>query len=265
MSLLFKLYNLISPLEAVVYGLGHFFIFVGTSLKCIFSHPYRFEEFFKHMDFVGNKSVSIIFLTGIFTGMALSLQIWLGFSIVGMSDLVGPTVALGIFRELGPVLTGLIVAARAGGAMAAQLGTMRVSEQIDALRVMGVDPIQYLVSPRIMASVIVLPLLCGFFDFVAMLGSYVLSVYVLEVDAALFMDKIQAWIKPSDVYQGMFKAAVFGLIFSLICTHRGFFTKGGAKGVGEATNRGVVVSMVTIIIADYVLTNIIRVFFYFVE
>lgn len=197
--------------------------------------------------------------------MALSLQIWLGFSMVGMSDLVGPTVALGIFRELGPVLTGLIVSARAGGAMAAQLGTMRVSEQIDALRVIGVDPIQYLVMPRVVASVIILPLLCGFFDFVAMAGSYGLSVYVLEVDGALFLDKIQSWIKPSDVYQGMFKAGFFGLIFSLICTHRGFYTKGGAKGVGESTNQGVVASMVSIIIASYVLTNIIRVYFYFVE
>lgn len=231
----------------------------------MFAGPHRLEEIFKHMDFVGARSVSIIFLTGVFTGMALSLQIWLGFNMVGMSDLVGPTVALGIFRELGPVLTGLIVAARAGGAMAAQLGTMRVSEQIDALRVMGVDPIQYLVSPRIVASVLVLPLLCGFFDFVAMAGSYVLSVYVLEVDGALYLDKVQSWIRPSDVYQGMFKAGVFGLIFSLICTHRGFYTKGGAKGVGESTNRGVVVSMVTIIISDYVLTNLIRVYFYIME
>ncbi len=248
-----------------MYGLGHFFIFAGSAFKTIPARPYRVEEFFKHMDFVGTGSVSIIFLTGMFTGMALSLQIWLGFSMVGMSDLVGPTVALGIFRELGPVLTGLLVSARAGGAMAAQLGTMRVSEQIDALRVMGVDPIQYLVMPRILASIVVLPLLCGFFDFIAMLGSYGLSVYVLEVDGALFIDKIQSWIKPSDVYQGMFKAAIFGLIFSLICTHRGFYTKGGARGVGEATNRGVVVSMVTIIIASYVLTNFIRLYFHFVE
>lgn len=249
----------------MLYNLGHFFIFIGTTFKSLTARPHRFEEIFKHMDFVGTGSVSIIFLTGLFTGMALSLQIWLGFSMVGMSDLVGPTVALGIFRELGPVLTGLIVSARAGGAMAAQLGTMRVSEQIDALRVIGVDPIQYLVMPRVVASVIILPLLCGFFDFVAMAGSYGLSVYVLEVDGALFLDKIQSWIKPSDVYQGMFKAGFFGLIFSLICTHRGFYTKGGAKGVGESTNQGVVASMVSIIIASYVLTNIIRVYFYFVE
>lgn len=227
--------------------------------------PYRWEEFFKQLEFVGNKSLLIIFLTGIFTGLALSLQIYLGFSMVGAPNLVGPTVALGIFRELGPVLSGLIVAARAGGAMAAQLGTMRVSEQIDAIKVMGVDPVQYLVGPRIMASIISLPLLCGFFDFVAMAGSHLLCIYVLEIDAAIFWDKIKEWINPSDVSQGLVKAGFFGLIFSVICTYRGYYTTGGAKGVGEATNRGVVISMVTIIISDYVLTNFIRLYFQLVK
>lgn len=254
--------NISNPLTNLLYTLGHFSIFAGNSLKSIFSKPYRFDELFKHLEFVGNKSATIIFLTGGFTGLALSLQIYLGFSLVGAPNLVGPTVALGIFRELGPVLTGLIVAARAGGAMAAQLGTMKVSEQIDALKVMGVDPIQYLVSPRVVASIIALPLLCGFFDFVAMAGSHALSVYVLEMDGAIFWDKIRLWIQPSDVYQGLIKSGFFGLMFSIICCYRGYYTTGGAKGVGEATNRGVVISMVSIIIADYVLTNIIRVYFH---
>lgn len=245
--------------------LGHFCIFAAAGVRSIFKKPYRFEEAFKQLEFVGNKSVSIIFLTGGFTGLALSLQIYLGFSIVGMPNLVGPTVALGIFRELGPVLSGLIVAARAGGAMAAQLGTMRVSEQIDAIKVMGVDPVQYLVGPRIIASVISLPLLCAFFDFVAMAGSYVLCVFLFEVDSALYWDKIMEWINPSDVTQGLIKAGFFGFIFSVVCTYKGYYTTGGAKGVGESTNRGVVISMVAIIIADYILTNFIRLYFQLVK
>ena len=243
-------------------SLGHFFIFSWVSVRSIFKSPLRWEEIFRHLEFVGSQSIGIIFLTGCFTGLALSLQIYLGFSLVGAPNLVGPTVALGIFRELGPVLSGIIVSARAGGAMAAQLGTMKVSEQIDAIKVVGVDPIQYLVGPRVLASIIALPLLCGFFDFMAMAASHTLSVYVLEIDAAIFWDKIRQWIKPSDVYQGLVKAWFFGFIFSLVCTYKGYYTQGGAKGVGEATNHGVVISMVTIIVVDYALTNFIRVYFY---
>jgi phospholipid/cholesterol/gamma-HCH transport system permease protein len=191
----------------------------------------------------------------------LSYQIFLGFKLVNATNLVGPTVALGITRELGPVLTGLIVAARAGGAMAARLGTMRVSEQIDALEVMGVDPKQYLVAPRILAAFISMPLLCGVFDFIAMVGAHLLCINVLGLDEAIFWDKIQLWINPGDINEGLIKAAVFGLTFSAICTNKGFYTKGGAKGVGEATNEGVVNSMVMIIVINYFITNLIR-FYY---
>jgi phospholipid/cholesterol/gamma-HCH transport system permease protein len=140
---------------------GAISLFLFDAIRLIPTHPRRTDEIIRHMEFIGNKSVLIIMLTGSFTGMALSYQIFLGFQLVNATNLVGPTVALGITRELGPVLTGLIVAARAGGAMAARLGTMRVSEQIDALEVMGVDPKQYLVMPRIVAAVISMPLLCG--------------------------------------------------------------------------------------------------------
>jgi len=168
---------------------------------------------------------------------------------------------LGISRELGPVLTGLIVAARAGGAMAARLGTMRVSEQIDALEVMGINPRQYLIAPRILAAVITMPLLCGVFDFIAMVGAHVLCIHMLGIDQAIFWDKIQVWINPRDINEGLIKAAVFGMTFATICTHMGFTAKGGAKGVGEATNRGVVNSMVLIIILNFFMTNLIRLFY----
>lgn len=236
-------------------------IFFVQSIKLIFQPPFRRQEVLRHMEFIGNKSVLIIAMTSIFTGMALAYQIFLGFRLVNATNIVGPTVGLGITRELGPVLTGLIVAARAGGAMAARLGTMRVSEQIDALEVMGVDPKQYLVAPRMLAAFITMPLLCAIFDFIAMLGAHFMCIQVLGLDAAIFWDKIQLWLNPGDIYQGMIKAAVFGLAFSAICTNRGFNASGGAKGVGEATNQGVVNSMVLIIILNFFMTNFIR-FFY---
>jgi phospholipid/cholesterol/gamma-HCH transport system permease protein len=255
--------NLGGKLNKFFVEIGEAFIFFYESTKLIFRRPFRAEELIKHMEFVGNKSVLIIAMTSIFTGMALAYQIFLGFRLVNATNIVGPTVGLGITRELGPVLTGLIVAARAGGAMAARLGTMRVSEQIDALEVMGVDPKQYLVGPRILAAVLTVPLLCGIFDFVAMLGAHFLCVNVLGLDQAIFWDKIQAWLKPGDIFQGLIKAAVFGVTFAAVCTHRGFNASGGAKGVGDATNQGVVNSMVMIIILNFFMTNLIR-FFYVV-
>lgn len=243
---------------------GLIVIFFYESSCLIFKKPYRFEEIIKHMEFIGNKSILIILLTGAFTGMAMAFQIYLGFNLVNATNLVGPTVALGITRELGPVLTGLIVAARAGGAMAARLGTMRVNEQIDALEVMGIDPKQYLVAPRILAAFISMPLLCGVFDFIAMAGSYFLCVQVLGLDEAIFWDKISVWLNPRDINEGLIKAAIFGLTFSAICTYRGFYTTGGAKGVGESTNGGVVNSMVLIIIINFFATNIIRFYYHLV-
>lgn len=243
------------------YDAGKAVIFFIESSKLIWKRPYRIDEIIKHMEFIGNKSVLIIALTGSFTGLAMSYQIYLGFKLVNATNLVGPTVALGITRELGPVLTGLIVAARAGGAMAARLGTMRVSEQIDALEVMGVDPKQFLVAPRILAAIITMPLLCAVFDFIAMMGAHVLCIHLLGLDEAIFWDKIQLWLDPGDINQGLIKAAVFGVTFAAICTNKGYNTTGGAKGVGEATNQGVVNSMVMIIVLNFFMTNIIR-FYY---
>jgi len=236
-------------------------LFMTSSLRLLFTPPNRWQEILKHMEFIGNKSVAIISLTSLFTGLALSLQIYLGFKIINAVNLVGPTVALGVTRELGPVLTGLIVAARAGGAMAARLGTMRVNEQIDALDVMGVNTRQYLIGPRIIAAIICMPLLTAVFDFVAMVGSYILVVFIVDLDKAIFLEKIRQTVEVKHIMEGLFKSAIFGLIFGLVCTYRGFYTTGGAKGVGEATNQGVVTSMVMVIIIDYFVTNLIRVFY----
>ncbi len=252
------IFNIGHGFVQMFYSSGQAMIFAYQSIKLVFQKPYRFDEIIKHMEFIGNRSILIICLTGAFTGLALSYQIYLGFNLVNATNLVGPTVALGISRELGPVLTGLLVSARAGGAMAARLGTMRVSEQIDALEVMGIDPKQYLVAPRIIAAFITMPLLCAVFDFVAMMGASLLCINVLGLDEAVFWDKVQAWIEPRDINQGMFKSAIFGITFGAICCNKGFNAKGGAKGVGEATNEGVVNSMVLIIVLNYLLTNFIR-------
>lgn len=248
-------------LAGFIYEVGDVTRFGWTASKSFFRKPYRVTEFIQQMEFIGNKSIFIVVLTGVFTGMALSLQVYLGFKLVNATTLTGPIVAMGIARELGPVLTGLIVAARAGGAMAANLGSMRVSEQIDALEVMGVDPLEYLVAPRMWASVVALPLLTGIFDFVAMIGSYFLCIRVLDMDEAIFWDKTALWLDANHINEGLIKAAFFGAVFALICTYRGFNTKGGARGVGDATNRGVVLSMVMIIILDFFLMNFIELYY----
>lgn len=250
----------VHKVASLFFEAGKTILFFTTSIRLLFTKPSRFKDLLIHMEFVGNQSVLIIMLTGAFTGLALSYQIYIGFNLVNATNLVGPTVALGIFKELAPVLTGLIVAARAGGAMAAQLGTMRVSEQIDALEVMGVNPLQYLVAPRLMAAILTMPLLCGVFDSVAIYSAEVLCVNVLGLDSAIFWDKIQMWTETSAINEGLIKAAIFGMTFSTICTKTGFYTKGGAKGVGDATNKGVVHSMVMIIILNFFTSNLIRLY-----
>lgn len=244
-----------------VLAVGDLTRFAILAIRLIFRPPARWSEVIVHMEFVGNKSIIIIALSGLFTGLALALQIYIGFSLVNMTSMVGPTVGLGVFRELGPVLTGLIVSARAGGAMAARLGTMRVTEQIDALEVMGVDPIQYLVTPRILATFLVMPLLTAVFDFVAMIGCYLICIGLFDIDHASFIARTTEWLAPYHIWEGLFKGALFGLFFAVICTHRGFYTKGGAEGVGNSTNQGVVTSMVMIIVLDFFVTNMINAFY----
>lgn len=251
----------LNSLRGIVGETGRVVLFFSESVRLIFSGPSRFSEIIKHMEFIGNQSVGIICLTGVFTGLALSFQIYLGFKMFNAVNMVGPVVALGITRELGPVLTGLIVAARAGGAMAARLGTMRVNEQIDALDVMGVNTKQYLIAPRIVAAVICMPLLVAVFDFVAMAGSYLLCVQLVQLDEAVFFQRIADMIEIKHINEGLFKGMIFGVYFAAMCTYRGFNTTGGAKGVGDATNQGVVQSMVGIIILDYFATNLIRIFY----
>ncbi len=230
-------------------------LLVQTALWLI-RPPFRFRVLFKQMEFVGVKSINVVILTGAFTGGVFALQSYHGFSLFGAESLVGSTVALALTRELGPVLTSLMVTGRAGSAMAAELGTMRVTEQIDALYVMAVNPVQYLVLPRIVASIFMLPLLTIIADFVGIVGGYVVGVGLLGINSGIFIAKIVEYVEFSDISMGLIKASFFGLIMALVGCYKGFYTTGGAAGVGRSTTQAVVLASVMILGFDYVLTAI---------
>jgi phospholipid/cholesterol/gamma-HCH transport system permease protein len=228
-------------------------LLIQAALWCI-RPPLRLRLMFKQMEFVGVKSFNVVLLTGAFTGGVFALQTYHGFSLFGAESLVGSTVALALTRELGPVLTSLMVTGRAGSAMAAELGTMRVTEQIDALYVMAVSPIQYLVVPRLLASIIMLPVLTVICDFVGIVAGYLVGVGLLGINYGIFTSKILEYLEFKDIAMGLAKAAFFGLILALIGCYKGFYTSGGAEGVGRATTEAVVLASVLILGADYVLT-----------
>jgi phospholipid/cholesterol/gamma-HCH transport system permease protein len=218
--------------------------------------PLKVRNIFKQMEFVGVKSIFVVVLTGTFTGMVMTLQGYHGFRLFSAESLVGSTVALSMTRELGPVLTSLMVTARAGSAMAAELGTMRVTEQIDALSVMAANPIKHLIVPRVIASVLMLPLLTVIANFVGIAGSYFVGVDLLDINRGDFVSNIYKMLELNDIYSGLVKAAFFGLVLSVVGCYKGFNTTGGAEGVGRATTQAVVISSITILVSDYFLTAI---------
>lgn len=216
--------------------------------------PWRVRQFFKQMEFVGVRSLFVVCLTALFTGMVLALQTYYAFRLFSAESLVGATVALSMTRELGPVITALMVTGRAGSAIAAEIGTMRVTEQVDALAVMAINPVQYLVSPRLLAGFLMLPLLTVVSDLVGILGGYLIGVKALGINSGIFMNKIYELLTLDDIYDGLYKAAVFGVILTLVGSYKGFYTSGGAEGVGRATTEAVVLASVLILGSDYVMT-----------
>jgi len=234
--------------------MGLMLLLFGEACLWFVRPPVRWRLFFKQMEFVGVGSLFVVLLTGLFTGMVLALQTYHAFRMFSAESLVGATVALSMTRELGPVITALMVAGRAGSAIAAEIGTMRVTEQIDALAVMAINPVQYLVLPRLVAGVVMLPLLTAISDFVGVVGGYMVGVNLLGINAGLFMNKIYEYVELEDIYNGLTKAAVFGLILTLVGCYKGFYTRGGAEGVGRATTQAVVLASIMILMSDYVLT-----------
>jgi phospholipid/cholesterol/gamma-HCH transport system permease protein len=219
--------------------------------------PYDIPELFRQMVRVGYDSIPVVFVTTLFTGMVLALQTVSGFARFHAESLVGSVVALSLTRELSPVLSGLMVTGRVGSSMAAELGSMRVTEQIDALTALGTEPVQYLMVPRIVASILMLPLLVIMGDAVGIFGGYLVAVQLLGVNPVRYVENSFQFLHVGDdIVSGIIKAAVFGLIFSLISCVRGYYTTGGAEGVGRSTTRAVVSASLSVLVADFFLTKL---------
>jgi phospholipid/cholesterol/gamma-HCH transport system permease protein len=216
--------------------------------------PYRWGHLVRQLEFIGVNSLFIILLTGLFSGMVLALQAYYGFRKFGGESLLGGAVALSMTREMGPVITSLMVAARAGSAMAAELGTMKVTEQVDALVAMAVNPIHYLVMPRLLSGLIMVPLLTILDIFIGILGGYLVGVFLVGINPGTFVDNMLELVAASDLYNGLFKSLIFGLLLTVISCYQGLQAQGGAEGVGLVTTRAVVYSAVAILIGDYILT-----------
>ena len=217
-------------------------------------------EIVNQVYYIGARSSLIVMLVGLFTGMVLGLQLFYTLVKFGSVGALGSAVSLSLIRELGPVLTAIMITARAGSAMAAEIGILRISEQVDALYTMRVDPMRYLISPRIAASLISFPLLTAFFDLIGIMGGYVTGVLLLGTNGGTYWYRVQSSVDMVDVRGGFIKALVFAVIVSSICCFQGYFchmrTDGfGAKAVGLATISAVVLSCVVILIADYVVTS----------
>ncbi len=248
--------GLLRAIGSFLEELGRIILLLGRSLVWLVRPPFRVAEFFRQFDFAGTQSVLLIIFTGAFTGMVSALQGYNAMHRYGAESMVGAMVALGLTRELGPVITALMVIGRVGSAMTAELGMMRSSQQVDALSSMAVEPIQYLVVPRIVAATVVLPLLAAIFSLSGMVGGYVVATSYLGVDGGMFMNSVRYYLGPEDVIQGLIKASVFGLIMAVIASYRGFYATGGVRGVGVATTKAVVASSVLVLISDYVMTTL---------
>jgi len=241
-------------------GFGKFTLFQIEFFKLLFKPPYRIKEFMEQLTFMGYGSLGVIFLTSFFTGLVEAVQLYNGFHKFGVEDFMGYTIFISIVKELGPVFASLMVISRGISAYAAELGSMRVTEQIDALEVMAVNSKHYLVVPRILATIVSLPLLILFFDAVANIGAYVISVYSLDVNGYAYLDNIKQLATFRDINEGIIKGIVFGYIISAIGTFIGYYTRGGAKGVGQSTTKAVVFASISVFVADYILSAFFLVF-----
>jgi phospholipid/cholesterol/gamma-HCH transport system permease protein len=245
---------------AWISNLGAASIFLLLAFLMIFQ-PKQLPKIAQQIYYIGARSTMIILLVGLFTGMVLSLQSYHALVKFGAQGSLGTLVALSLIRELGPVLTAIMITARAGSAITAEIGIQRISEQIDALDTMHIDPLKYLVSPRITASIISFPLLTAFFDLIGIIGGYITGVVLLGVNAGIYFYRIQASVELKDVTDGFIKAMVFAVIVSTICCYQGYFAhmrtdSHGAKAVGLSTTSAVVFSCVLILVADYVVTSL---------
>src|SRR5437764_2463097 len=218
--------------------------------------PFEVREWLRQMVRVGVDSVPVVFLTTMFTGMVLALQTYNGFQRVHAENFVASVVALAMLRELSPVLVGLMVTGRVGSSMAAEIGTMRVTEQLDALQALATDPVQYLFVPRVIAGIVMLPLLTILGDALGVGGGYLVGVKMMGANPVVYEQNTYQFLQMNDVWSGLIKAAVFGLILTLTGCVRGYYTSGGAEGVGRATTAAVVSASLIVLLSDFFLTKL---------
>lgn len=234
---------------------------LGQAFVWLFRRPFRLRLFLEQMQFIGVGSLPIIMLVGFFSGLVSAQQTVRALSLFQQQRFVGGAVGLSLALELAPVFTALMITARAGSGMATELGSMRITEQVDALTTFAVNPIQYLITPRIVASILMLPVMTMVFNAVGLLGAYLYSIYIGQVDVGSFMEYFRTWTDPTDYLQGSIKAAVFGASLSLAACFQGFYVRGGAKEVGLATTRAVVAGSVSVLVLDYFLSDMLASFF----
>ncbi|MBI5580823.1 MAG: ABC transporter permease [Deltaproteobacteria bacterium] len=239
--------------------LGSLFLFFMWGFVLIFQPPFQFDKFRQQVYFIGMKSVFVICLTGAFTGMVLGLQGYYALVRYGSTAALGSAVALSLVREMGPVLTAIMIIARAGSSMTAEIGIMRISEQIDALRTMDINPMRFLVSPRIAAALICFPLLTALFDVVGLYGGYLSGSALLGLNPAFYFARAQSSVEMSDIIGGFIKSIAFAVVVVTVCCFQGYYThtraEFGAKGVSISTTSAVVISCVLVLVTDYVLTT----------
>ncbi len=231
-------------------------IFLVATFAWLFRPPFRPFQIMKQLHFIGFKSTFVVVLTAVFTGMVLGLQGYYTLRKFGSEAVLGSVVALSLIRELGPVLASLMVTARAGSAMTAEIGIMRITEQIDALDTMAVNSLQYLISPKLVAGLIGVPLLVAIADVVGIYGGYLVGVNLLGGNSGSYWSSIESAVEWKDVYGGILKSISFGLIVSWVCCYKGYNTRLSAEGLGAATTEAVVLSSVLILVWDYFLTSV---------
>ncbi|MCX6119966.1 MAG: ABC transporter permease [Proteobacteria bacterium] len=236
--------------------IGAFMVYLQDIGKQAIKAPVRWDQIFLHLEFIGNQSLNIIMLTGFFTGAVFGLQIGGIFQIFRAESIMGAATAKALTREMAPLMTAFLLAGRAGSAMTAEIATMKVNEQVDAMEAMAVDPIHYLVVPRVIASLIMIPLLCGIFIFVGLIGSFVTGIALFDVDVGIFIDRVKWLVEPNDILKGLQKAFIFSMIISTMACRYGLRASGGAKGVGQATTNSVVMTLLVVLICDVIITYI---------
>ncbi len=252
-----SLTRLLASLTAPLAEIGALARMLGEVVFWGLRPPYRGRIFIHCMEYVGVQSIFIVGITGFFVGAVLGLQLVNGFRDLGVESQTGSVVGFALSREIGPVFTALMVSSRAGSAMTTELGSMRVTNQIDALITMAVNPVQYLVVPRVVAGLLMVPILTIFFDVIGMSGAWLVCTKLLGLDSGVFLDRMRWIVDWKDVQLGLTKSAVFGVTVCLIACRQGFYASGGAAGVGQATNRSVVHNAIAILVLDYLVTGIV--------